>query len=65
VDSDTTRAIVAEQMMGNAQARQEFMLRAARERTMIEGMLNVAVQDSAMKTHVMTLMRGMQMMDGR
>jgi hypothetical protein len=63
VSSDTTRSIVIDRVLANGEARQELMLKAARDRTMLEGMLNVAVQDTAMRAHVMTLVRGMQMME--
>ena len=61
VASDSTRGLVIDQLLANGEARQELLMRAARERTMVEGMLNVAVQDTAMRTHVMALVRGMQM----
>jgi hypothetical protein len=61
VASDSTRSMIIDQILANGEARQELLLRAARERTMVEGMLNVAVQDTAMRTHVMALVRGMQM----
>ena len=61
VGSDSTRSIVIEKLLANGPARQELLFKAARDRTMMEGMLNVAVQDTAMRTHVMTLVRGMEM----
>jgi hypothetical protein len=32
---------------------------------MVDGILKVAVQDSAMRTHVLTLFQGMQMAGGK
>ena len=61
VASDSTRGVVIASVLANSEARQELLLLAARERTMVEGMLNVAVQDTAMRDHVLTLVRGMQM----
>ena len=61
VASDSTRRVVVERIMANSEARQELMVQIARERTMLEGTLNIAVQDSTMRDHVLTLLRGMQM----
>ena len=56
-----TRALVIDKSLGNGQAVQDIMARMAKDRTMMDGMINVAVQDSMMRDHVMTLFKGMQM----
>jgi hypothetical protein len=58
---DTTRALVLDRLMANGPAMQNMMARIAGNRTMIDGILNVAVQDTGMKRHVMTLFKGMEM----
>lgn len=59
--SDSTRAVVIDKLFSNGSAAQTMLTRVARDRTMIDGVLNLAVQDSSMKTHVLTLLRGMEM----
>jgi len=59
--SEESQAIVLDQVMNHSDAMQALMARMAKDRTMVDGILNVAVQDSAMRTHVMTLFQGMQM----
>ena len=59
--ADSTKAIVIGKVFANGGAVQEIMARIAKDPTMVDGVLNVAVQDTAMKTHVMTLLKGMEM----
>ena len=56
-----TRALVIDKSLGNSEAVQDIMAKMAKDRTMMDGMINVAVQDSMMRDHVMTLFKGMQM----
>ena len=57
------RALVMERVLGSSTAMQDLMTKVARDRTALDGVINLAVQDSAMRSHLMTLFRGMQMMD--
>ena len=59
--TDSTQAIVVDKLLGNGAAVQAVLLRVAKDRTMVDGVLNLAVQDSSMRTHVMTLFQGMAM----
>jgi hypothetical protein len=59
--TDSTRAIVIDRLFSNGSATEAMLARVARDRTKFEGVLRLAVQDSAMKTHVLTLLRGMEM----
>jgi hypothetical protein len=59
--TDSTQAIVVDKLLANGGALQSVLLRVAKDRTMVDGVLNLAVQDTAMKTHVMTLLKGMEM----
>jgi hypothetical protein len=63
--SEESQGIVLDQVMNHSDALQALMGRMAKDQTMVDGILNVAVQDSAMRTHVMTLFRGMQMAGGQ
>jgi hypothetical protein len=38
-----------------------MMAKMASNQTMVDGVLNLAVQDSTMREHVLTLFKGMQM----
>jgi hypothetical protein len=54
-----------DQIMQNSDAAQNLMLKLAKNQSMIDGVVNVAVQDPAMKEHLMTLFKGMQMAGGK
>jgi len=58
---DSTRALVIERLVGSAGGAQAVMEVVARNQTLIDGALNVAMQDPAMKEHIMTLFQGMRM----
>ena len=60
-----TRALVMERVLANGAAVQGLMTKVAQDQTILDGVINLAVQDSAMRAHVLTLFRGMQMMGGR
>jgi hypothetical protein len=57
-----TRALVMERVLANGGAVQGLMTRVAQDQTILDGVINLAVQDSAMRAHVLTLFKGMQMM---
>ena len=59
--SDSTQAIVIDRLLGNGAAVQALMVRMARDRTIVDGVLTLAVQDTSMRTHVKTLFQGMAM----
>ena len=61
MQSDSTQAFVVRRVLANASTVQALMLRMASDRTMVDGILNVAVQDSGMRDHVVTLIDGMRM----
>ncbi len=56
------RDLVVDKVLGNGETVQALMTRMAQDRTMLDGIVNVAVQDTAMRSHVMALFQGMQMM---
>ena len=60
-----TRGVVLERVVANGPAIQALMGRMAQDQTMLDGVINLAVQDSSMRGHVMTLFKGMQMMRGK
>ena len=59
--SDSTRALVIEKLVGSAGGAQAVMDAVGKNTTLMDGALNVAMQDPAMKEHVLTLFRGMKM----
>jgi tellurite resistance protein len=59
--SEETQSMVIDKVMQNTDAAQALMMRLAKDRTMVDGIINVAVQDPATKDHLMTLFRGMEM----
>ena len=44
---------------------QDMMTRIAQDRTILDGVLNLAVQDTAMRSHILALFTGMKMMGGK
>ena len=59
--NDTTRTQLVNQVLANGAAAQEIMARVARDRTMLDGVVNFAVQDSATRDHVLSVFQGIQM----
>ncbi len=58
---DSTRAMIVEKLISNAGGQQAVMDVVAKNQTLMDGALNAAMQDPAMKEHVMTLIKGMSM----
>ncbi len=61
LQSDSSRAVVIEKLVGSAGGAQAVMQVVGSNQTLIDGALNIAMQDPAMKDHVMTLFKGMRM----
>ena len=59
---DSTRTVVIEKVMADGPAMQEMMSAIAKDQTVVDGILNLAVQDSMMKSHLMGVLQGMNMM---
>lgn len=59
-----TRALVLDRVLANGPVVQDLMTKIAQDRTILDGVLNLAVQDTAMRAHVLALFKGMQMMGG-
>ena len=59
--ADSTRSALVDRMMGSGGARQAVLMRVATDRSMMEATVHFAVQDTAMRGHLMTLFRGMEM----
>ena len=60
-----TRDVVLDRVLGNGAAVQGLMTKIAQDRTILDGVLNIAVQDTAMKSHILALFTGMKMMRDR
>ena len=61
IAEDSTRAWVFERVLGNGEARQALLVSVARDRVLLDGVIQFAVQDTAMRGHILTLFKGMQM----
>jgi hypothetical protein len=59
--SDSTRTMLVDKLLANGDASQSVMLAVARNSTMLDGVIGLAVQDPAMKGHVLTLLKGIEM----
>lgn len=59
--SDRAREVVIEKLVGSAGGAQRVMEVVGSNQTLMDGALNIAMQDPAMKEHVMTLFKGMRM----
>lgn len=60
--SDTTRQIVVDKVMSNADMVQALINRMAKDQTTLDGIVNVAAQDSLMHDHMMQMMKSIGMM---
>jgi hypothetical protein len=59
--ADSTRTMLVDRLMSNPDASQMITSVISKNQGMLEGVINAAVQDSSMRGHVMTLLKGMQM----
>ena len=59
--SDSIRTVVMDKLMAHGAAVQSMMATVAKDQSMLDGVINLAVQDSMMREHVMTLIKGIQM----
>jgi hypothetical protein len=58
-----TRDLVTDRVLANGPVVQGLMTKIAQDRTILDGVLNLAVQDTAMKSHILALFTGMKMGD--
>jgi hypothetical protein len=59
--ADSTRARLLGRVLVHGAARQDLLMMAGRDRSLLEGAIQFAVQDSSGRDHLMTLFRGMEM----
>ena len=62
--SDKDREKILHTVFGG-DAMQSLMAKIARDPTAVDGIIGLAVQESTMKEHVLTLLKGMQIGEGR
>src|SRR5262245_2295016 len=60
LEGDLSEAVV-NRVLENGAAAQQVMTTMANDRTRLQGILSLAVQDSSMRDHVLTLLKGMEM----
>jgi hypothetical protein len=58
---DSTRAMVIEKLVSSGGGAQAVMEVVAKNPTLIDGAINIAVQDPATREHVLTLIKGINM----
>jgi len=56
-----SRSLLYERLLGMGEARQALLVDVARDRVLLDGVIQFAVQDTAMRGHILTLFKGMQM----
>lgn len=61
--SDSARTRVLVKVLAHGAASQEVMGKVARDQTMIDGVLNLAAQDTVMRSHLMGVLQGIKMME--
>ena len=61
LDVDSTQTILVDRLMESGDAVQVVLARIAKDPSKIDGVLGLAVQDSGMRAHVMTLIKGMEL----
>jgi hypothetical protein len=61
LSADSTRAMMIEKLVSSAGGAQAVMETVAGNPTLIDGAINIAVQDPAMREHVLTLVKGINM----
>lgn len=59
--SDSTRALVVEKLVSSAGGARAVMEAVAKNTTLLDGAINMAVQDPATRQHVLTLVKGINM----
>lgn len=65
LDNDQARAILIDKVTTDGEAMQALMAKIAREPTAVDGIIGLAVQESTMKAHVLTLLKGIQIGQGQ
>lgn len=63
--SDSLRATVVDHLLGNKDVAQQVIVRIATNPDAFDMVLEVAVRDTAMRGHVLTLVKGIQMAGGK
>jgi hypothetical protein len=58
IGSEQTRAMLLEKVMGNADAATAVLGQVAKSPEMVENVINMAVQDEAMKAKIMDMVKG-------
>ncbi len=61
VGADQSRTLVLQKLVSSAGGAQQVMETVAKDQTLMDGALNQAMKDPTMRTHVITLFKGMQM----
>lgn len=65
LSEEASRSRVFERLLAMGEARQALLVDVARDRMLLDGVIQFAVQDTAMRGHILTLFKGMQMAGAR
>jgi hypothetical protein len=65
LSADSTRTAMLDRIMASGGARQRLLAMIATDRTLMDGAINFAVQDSSMRDHLVTLVKGMEMVGSK
>ena len=65
VGTDSLRAAVVDHLLRNDEVAKQVIVRIATNADAVDMVLGVAVRDSAMRVHVLTLVKGMQMANAK
>jgi hypothetical protein len=61
LSTDSTQTLLLDRLMGDVDASRQLMLRVASDRSKLDGIIQLAVQDTATRSHVVSLLQGIQM----
>lgn len=64
LDDPRSREILVDRVVNDGEAMQSLMAKIARNPAAVDGIVGLAVQESTMKAHVLTLLRGIQIGEG-
>jgi hypothetical protein len=65
LSGESGRAVLTDRVLANGVVVQDMIGRMAKDQTSVDAMINLAVQDTAMRAHVLAMFKGMQMVGAK
>lgn len=62
---ESGRTVLVDRVLANGVVVQDMIGRMAKDQTSVDAMINLAVQDTAMRAHVLAMFKGMQMVGAK